>query len=216
MPKLTIDNYNEWERLMKHLFYAKEWEAMETASRQAPGPAVPGGAAPAPPRADDIDAAERRKAWGVLMASLNTEMLSKLDGVGLGEVEEALRTIRQEYYRDTTHTRAQLRRQLQTIDFENYGDIGTYVAELENLYRRMAGMGQIIGNEEKIYFLLEGLPLDYAHVVSQIRMPRAGLPELTWSEIVTLLRDYQDQHSNLSAANRRGHAGRGRGLHYSR
>ena len=93
LPKLTSDNYNEWERRMKHLFYAKEWEAMEAASRQAPGPAVPGGAAPAPPRADDIDAAERRKAWGVLMASLNTEMLSKLDGVGLGEVEEALRIL---------------------------------------------------------------------------------------------------------------------------
>ena len=97
LMKLTSDNFDEWDRQVRHMFYALDWLPMYEASRN-------GG------RADDTLASHRRKAWGRVTSSLGGDMTSKIDDVELGEVEALLRLIREKYYKSTVQSKSKLRR----------------------------------------------------------------------------------------------------------
>ena len=75
-------------------------------------------AEPAPISFDQAD--ERRKAWGMLVASLGEEMTEAIDEVTQGEVESLLRTIRNEYYRPSPGIKGLLMRRLNQIALEDY------------------------------------------------------------------------------------------------
>ena len=70
LMKLTSDNFDEWDRQVRHMFYALGWLPMYERSRD-------GG------RADDTTAAQRRKAWGKVTGSLGGDMTAKIDDVEL-------------------------------------------------------------------------------------------------------------------------------------
>ena len=57
LMKLTSDNFDEWDRQVRHMFYALDWLPMYERSKD-------GG------RADDTTAVQRRKAWGKVTGSL--------------------------------------------------------------------------------------------------------------------------------------------------
>lgn len=209
LPNLNTENFDHWERVLKHVLYAREAEELYNFSLQ-PAVAPNAGARAVPPRAPNVPANERRRAWGLICSSLSQDMLLEVDAVGLGEVEALLYRIREHYYRTTTHTKARLKKQLLKLQMEDFGDIDTYIASTVSLCQRLAGMGAPVSDEDRIFHLLEGLPHDYAPVKAQIRMPRPGIPDLSWDDIVTQLKDFADasqEQSGLSAATRLGKAG---------
>jgi hypothetical protein len=108
LPKLPMleDNFDSWERKVKHAFFARGWKEMYDASH-----------ADAEATAGDED---RQAAWGVITASLNDDMISRIDHVELGAVEELLRAIRRQYYRQTAGTRNTLKKKLQAATLEQH------------------------------------------------------------------------------------------------
>jgi hypothetical protein len=99
LPGLTDDNFDYWERKVKHSFYSREWLGIFNASIDADQKA----------RCEEATDKHRKLAWGAITESLNDDMLAKVDNVKLGEVELLLREIRNQFYRATVSTKSSLK-----------------------------------------------------------------------------------------------------------
>ena len=175
LQTLTSDNYDAWERRLKAIFYAMDWtsiyEAAQTISQTA-----------------QVTNAQRRQAWGLVYCSLEDEMTAKVDDVNAGDVEGLLRAVRGQFYKSTIQTKTKLKKMLEKAQLEDHPDIGTYIAYIKAIIKRLKGMGYDVPDEDAEYRLLEGLPPDYESVKRVIRMPRDD--PLTWEQIVFMLEDY--------------------------
>ena len=182
LPELGQENYDVWEMHVKHCFYAADWLGMYEASQVAPD-------ADADNKRDaEADAGDRKKAWGTITRSLNDEMLKHINHVGLGEVEELLVAIRSYYYRNTVGTKNALKKKMQHCALEDHASFETYSSWLKNTFKRLAGLGYNVSDEDKVYYLLEGLPSDYNAVKTTLTLPRSS--PLTWDEHIFMLRDF--------------------------
>ena len=182
LPELGQENYDVWEMHVKHCFYAADWLGMYEASQVPPDA-----------NADDkkdaaADAGDRKKAWGTITRSLNDEMLKHINHVGLGEVEELLVAIRSYYYRNTVGTKNALKKKMQHCALEDHASFETYSSWLKNTFKRLAGLGYDVSDEDQAYYLLEGLPSDYNTIKTALTLPRAT--PLTWDEHIFMLRDF--------------------------
>merc|ERR1712127_429544 len=72
----------------------------------------------------------RRAIWGTITSSLSKKMMNKVRNVTLGEVEELLRKIKNEFYRSTVVSKSKLKDQLHSLQLENYTDLSEYIAGL--------------------------------------------------------------------------------------
>jgi hypothetical protein len=124
------------------------------------------------------------------MASLNDDLTAKVDDVPLGDVEQLLREVRKQFYKTTVQSKSKLKKQLQKAQLEDHADLGAYIAHVNSLCKRLAGLGSPVTQEDKEFHLLEGLPDDYAAIKQNIKIPRE--PQLTWEQVVFLLEDFSD------------------------
>ena len=180
LPQLKDNNFDAWERKVKHIFYAQRWETMFEASKTPAERAAP----------ENLPRLARRRAWGVIMTSLNDDLTAKVDDVMLGEVEQLLREVRKQLYKATVQSKSKLKKQLHKAQLEDHADLGAYIAHVNTLCKRLAGLGSRVTQEGKEFVLLEGLPADYDAIKQNIKIPRE--PALTWEQIVFLLEDYAD------------------------
>lgn len=212
---LSNDNYDAWESRLKHILYAKgcldlldcsfiqplspdEIAAINAAAAAAAANAVAAGAQPPAPPAlpvtrapgSSVNITLRRWAWGIITCSLNAEITAKVDRIQPGEVEDLLRLLRGLHYRPTVNTRSKLKRQLFAAKLEDHADLSAYVAHHCNLHARLQTLGYTVEDEDKLHFLLEGLPDDYAPIKQVINLPRS--PALTWDDVVKQLTDFAD------------------------
>jgi hypothetical protein len=179
LAKLT-NNFDIWEIRVEDIFYAQRWDAMYTASN-TPDQRVPD---------EELPRHARRRAWGVLKASLDDDITSKVKNVRLGDVEDLLRSVRKQFYKATVQSKTKLRKKLMKAQLEDHKDLGTYIAHIDALTERLNGLGSPVPLELKQFHLLEGLPADYDAIKQNIKIPRE--PALTWEQIVFLLEDYAD------------------------
>jgi hypothetical protein len=195
-PKLLElnDDYDCWEQSLKNTLYAMDSLPLYNASLK---PATdPGGTVSdtvVPPLL-------RRIIWGTINQSLSKKMMNKVRGVSLGEVEDLLRKIKNEFYRSTVVSKSKLKDQLHSLQLENYTDLSDYIAGLHAIVTRLQGLGYKVDKEDKEYYLLKGLPLDYSPVVQVIKIPRS--PALTWDEIVYMLQDFADDPKVIGSTNK--------------
>ena len=185
-PKLLEldDDYDSWEQSLKNTLYAMDCLPLYNASL------LPTAAAGATVSDTVVPPYLRRIIWGTINASLSKKMMNKVRSVTLGEVEELLRKIKNEFYRSTVVSKSKLKDQLHSLQLENYTDLSEYIAGLHTIVTRLKGLGYNVDKEDKQYYLLKGLPLDYSPVVQVIKIPRS--PALTWDEVVFMLRDFAD------------------------
>ena len=182
LPELGQENYDVWEMHVKHCFYAADWLGMYEASQ------VPPDADADAKKDDEANAVDRKKAWGTVTRSLNDEMLKNVDHVALGEVEQLLVAIRSYYYRNTVGTKNALKKKMQHCALEDHTSFETYSTWLKNTFKRLAGLGYDVSDEDKAYYLLEGLPSDYDTIKTTLTLPRAT--PLTWDEHIFMLREF--------------------------
>ena len=90
-------------------------------------------------------------------------MLKHINHVGLGEVEELLVAIRSYCYRNTVGTKNSLKKQMQRCTLEDHASFETYSSWLKNTFKRLAGLGYDVSDEDQAYYLLEGLPSVQRH-----------------------------------------------------
>ena len=176
LQTLTSDNYDAWERRLKAIFYAMDWTSIYAAAQTGTSQQA------------KVTDAQRRQAWGLVYCSLEDEMTAKVDDVNPGDVEGLLRAVRGQFYKSTIQTKTKLKKMLEKAQLEDHPDIGTYIAHIKGIIKRLKGMGYVVPDEDAEYRLLEGLPPDYESVKRVIRMPRDT--PLTWEQIVFMLEDY--------------------------
>lgn len=131
---------------------------------------------------------DRMSAWGTITDSLPPEKLKQINKVKLGDVEGLLRTIRSQFYRQTAGTRNNLKDKLQNAKLEDFDDFEAYAASLELVISRLSGLGYDVEEEDKVYYLLKGLPVDYEAVKSTLRLPQQ--PPLSWDQHMHTLREF--------------------------
>ena len=186
-PKLQLIqldgyNYDEWIKRLQHVFYAKDWLAVYTASEDAD--------ATKKASEEAFDDTDRRRAWGVITCSLQQDMANQVNHIALGEVEQLLRAIKSYFYRDTVKSRSKLRKELQQAQLEDHSNVNVYIAYVRDLISKLDKMGHKVDDADAIEYLLDGLPSDYDVVKRVLRMPRTT--PLTWKETAFQIEDFAD------------------------
>ena len=183
-PKLVDlnDNYDSWIQSVRNVLFTLDCLNLYEASMQ-PDTTIPD---------SELDPSLRRVTWGLITQSLSPTMSQKIRDVELGQVEtlRILRRIRNEFYRSTIVSKSRLKDQLHSIQLESYNDLSSYIAALKSIVDKLKGLGYQVDNEDMLYYLLKGLPLDYSPVVQVIKIPRQS--PLTWDEVVYMLKDFAD------------------------
>ena len=116
LDKLGRENFDAWERQLKHALWAADCYAYFEA------------------KGDDAQEVKsipeelQRLIWGGITKSLDAHMTAKIDNVKMGNVVELLKTIRKQYYRETVATKSQLRERLHNIQLSDFKDIDDYIA----------------------------------------------------------------------------------------
>src|SRR6056300_1016084 len=77
---------------------------------------------------------------------------------------------------------------MQHCALEDHASFETYSSWLKNTFKRLAGLGYDVSDEDQAYYLLEGLPSDYNTINTALTLPRAT--PLTWDEHIFMLRDF--------------------------
>ena len=163
LPQLQGDNYDAWERKVKHTFYAPKCLPLYEASKIGKGEA---GA-----RVGGFSESLRQKAWGVVLGSLDDDMTAKIDKVKLGEVEELLRELEAQFYRNTMQTKTMLMEQLLSTKLDQHPDLDAYITAMETQTKKLIGMGDNIDDEKRTFYLLRGLPAEYDSIRAVITIP---------------------------------------------
>ena len=153
--QLTETNYDAWELSLRNVFYANAWDELMDA--------IDGGY-----RAS-VRVEMRKAAWGCVTTSLSYEMSTLTSSISLGNVEELVRLVFNHHYRNSPSTRGALKDKLHSLKLEDYKSFEAYVAEMKNILRRLSSVGYEVGDEDRVYYLLKGLPSDYDALKQTIR-----------------------------------------------
>ena len=151
-PKLLEldDDYDSWEQSLKNALYAMDCLPLYNASLK---PTADAGATVSDTVVPPI---LRRIIWGTINSSLSKKMMNKVRNVTLGEVEELLRKIKNEFYRSTVVSKSKLKDQLHSLQLESYSDLSDYISALQAIVTRLKGLGYKVDKEDKEYYLLKG------------------------------------------------------------
>jgi len=143
LPKLSDENFDNWDLAAKHCFYSCGWLKMYEISEQKNG------------KDNAASEDDRMSAWGTITDSLPPEKLKQINKVKLGDVEGLLRTIRSQFYRQTAGTRNNLKDKLQNAKLEDFDDFEAYAASLELVISRLSLSGLGYDVERKTSLLPE-------------------------------------------------------------
>ena len=190
---LKTDNFDAWDTAARNLFYAEGWDPMYDASRQPPLNADGNNNVAATADDEDMPPKSRRLAWGTITASLQDDVLLSTKSITLGHVETLLRHIRDRFYRKSAATRNNIKTKLHTAKLEEHHDLEAYITYIENLALTLAGLGYVVGEEDKRFYLLHGLPDDYDPAKQALSL----LDEPTWETILKCLRDFSQSHPSI-------------------
>ena len=201
-------NYDAWEQAVQDQFFACGSHAFVEASEHRPAVYAEAmkthaknhqawvdegkdGDEPEEPeklyRATGMAVAKRQKAWGLITQSITSSLRAKVSKVKMGEVEDLIRAIGDQYFKATVGSRSKLKTKLGEAMLEDHVDLGAYVAYLEGIAKRLGGLGKPVDDEDRLYHLLRGLPDDYRIAKQAIKMPQNK--DLTWEQIIFILED---------------------------
>ena len=187
-------DFETFDRSAKHAFYAKGYTPIYDASQIDAGQAGD--------RHGAATAAQRQGSWGLVTDALGPPLLARVDDIALGETEDLLRRISEQFYRKTIGGLITLRKELAGTRLEDFADIEYYFVSLTSRMSRIERLQappRPFTGEEKAYRLMEGLPADYRPVVQTIKTAR---PPLTWQEMLDLLRDFASDPSVLGTTSK--------------
>ncbi len=72
----------------------------------------------------------------------------KVREVTLGDVEDLLRKIKNEFYRSTVVSKSKLKDQLHSLQLESYSDLSDYISALQAIVTRLKGLGYKVDKDE--------------------------------------------------------------------
>ena len=174
-------SFEAWEERIKDFLYAKSGEAMFEASHD-PDPDARAA------NSRTFTDAVRRECWFAVKASLSETITKKVKHIPAGEVEQLLRAIRAGYYRNSVHTKYSLMANLQKIKLDQFQDLPSYIAELKHIQRRFLACDYKLQEDDLIFNMFRGLPVEYKPVIQALKLPR--VTPLTLEQIVEQLEEF--------------------------
>ena len=117
LVRLTADNFDDWEESLANMCYALDWPFFETATTQ-----------PMPQTVLTTVPTKRKKAWGVITASLPPDIRRHTAGLDKGDVEQLILTVTELFYRQTSNGKDIIRKQIQDSKLEQFGDVRSYIS----------------------------------------------------------------------------------------
>ena len=102
-------------------------------------------------------------AWQAIRRSIATEpvAIARTASVRSGDVVAFLRSLRSFYERRSVSQLTQLRRDLNKINISDYPTLKHYVAGLDSIFTRLSSLGDVVADDVKRFYLIEGLSDEY-------------------------------------------------------
>ena len=176
--QLTETNYDAWELSLRNVFYANDWDELMDAAEKG--------------YKANVVVEMRKAAWGCVTSSLSYDMSSLTSSIPLGNVEELVRTVFDYHFRNSASTRGALKDKRHHQKLEDWKSFEAYVAGMKTVLRRLASVQYVVSDEDKIHYLLKGLPSDYDALKQTIRccQSRGGTTfEMAIADIRTFCQD---------------------------
>jgi gag-polypeptide of LTR copia-type len=126
----------------------------------------------APPR--DLERCRRFPPWMMSSAwaairraiGIDTTAFSSTLDVPVGDVKALLRALRRFFGKHSVPEQHRLLAKLRQVQQSDFRDVRSYVAALETLFVKLAKMGKVLTDDDKRYYLLEGLSEDFRRGVA--------------------------------------------------
>jgi hypothetical protein len=204
LPKLEEGGFDAWEQAVGHIFYGAGWYHLYAFSLK-----------------DELDEDERKKlestpsqdlecAWASVIMSIVTHatLLRRVESIEKGDVAALLKQIRSHFVKATVHTRAQLRDDLHEVRLADHDTLQDYICAVQSIISNLARLGSVCSDEDRVYYLLRGLPSDYDIVKQAIRVRGDKLDDddesnSRWAAAVWALEDFASYHPVMGSKRRK-------------
>ena len=161
MPKLDVNNYDDWMKCLETQAYASGEEAMEMLEQSKASEEDD----PDPDNPTDV----RRIMWKLIMDALSPAMRARYKEVKLGSVEKLLRALRASHALVSSSARLGWFERLQSLELGDLG-IEDYFALAENIFEKLRLQGDTLDESRKVFAVLRGLPYDYELAKSNLEI----------------------------------------------
>jgi len=199
LMQLSSTNFDEWDLTARSLFYSAGWFPFYKAAF----PEVPVKSAKDVVKVPDniLSETHRKLAWGLLFQSLGYEIKAQVRPIPLGEVEELLFTDRNLFFKDSFTTRSLLRNQLANLDLSKHQDLGGYISHVFHICQRLANQGHPVTSEDRLQYLLRGLPSEYEPIRLNIYDYCSNNDcVMAWEATTSKLLDFVRRRKNIPGA----------------
>jgi len=170
IPQLeNLSDYHLWIDAVDDVLFGMHQEQMIKNSKL-----------PEPVQHDDCPDAVRRTLWVTIKQALPPEILHTILGVQRPNVEQLLSNIKKYFYDDSPHTRHAILKRVNEAKLQNHSDLNTYITYMELQKRTLKNINKPIDPDIFLYYLLQGLPNDYASIKQSINMPTGARDPLTY------------------------------------
>ncbi len=111
-----------------------------------------------------------RKAYTVLIMTLQDEQIQLIIDIPRGNVYQAWKILQSHFERTTPSNKISLRRQLHQCKLDGSESVDVYISKIKQLVLLLESMKESISNGEKLAVLLSGLTDDYSALVDSLSM----------------------------------------------
>lgn len=191
----TNDNFDTWESRVEDWLYAIDAQIFVDASKKKNFEADL-----TEDETDEYDEAVGkgldRTAWQSITASVGDGIYRKImrKKMARGDVPRLLHAIKEQFYESSMSGRTALTQKLEKVKLEDYSDVQEYYGDVEDITKRLAGMGRSYDDEEIVYRMLEGLTSEYNPVVVSLRANKVTDVEV----VKTQLKDFASSSLNTN------------------
>ena len=155
--KLGTANYATWAVDMKWLLVSKGLWSIVTADPL-----------PAGSDAADLDKEAEHNGKAMALMGLHVEKFHKATIASCSTAREAWEKLKAQFQAKSTARRIQLRKDLHQLAKKDNETITQYIARGRALYSELISIGHTIEEQEVVWSVLGGLPIEYANLVTTI------------------------------------------------
>lgn len=187
VDRLDGSNWDTWKFQMKHLLLAKDlWECVEGEG---------GGAVVQPETAEAKVAFRKRcqKAFSTLVMAIGTSKLYLVSS--LDKPDEAWRTLRNHFERDTLANKLFLKKQYFRSEMREGTSMEDHLKQMKEITDRLASIGAPVAEEDQVVTLLGSLPRSYSTLVTALE---ARVEEVSLGFIQQALIHEEQKQSGLN------------------
>ena len=125
-------------------------------------------------KADEESQIKANKAFGIIIFSLTKDQTRLfMDVIASGSAYELWNSLSERYERKTVASKADTMNALYECKMAKHELFDVYVSRIKALVMRLRGMGESYSNDQMLYVMFKGLPLDYEPTIQALKIKEA-------------------------------------------